>query len=66
MPARVLAHVVSPVPSDIDVAQSIPPLPIKEIADSIGLTDDDYDMHGKFKGKVILLEWKVHRSRAAA
>lgn len=48
---RVLSNIISPVPSDIDVAQAIAPLPIAEIAQSIGLGPDDYDMHGKYKGK---------------
>lgn len=51
MPPRQLTQLKSPVPSDIDIAQSIAPQPIKDIAADIGLTDDDYDMHGKFKGK---------------
>jgi formate--tetrahydrofolate ligase len=48
---RVLSNIISPVPSDIDVAQAIAPLPIAEIAESIGLSPDEYDMHGKYKGK---------------
>lgn len=56
MPGRVLQNLISPVPSDIDIAQSIPPLPIKDIAAGVGLTDDDYDMHGKYKGKVCALD----------
>jgi methylenetetrahydrofolate dehydrogenase (NADP+)/methenyltetrahydrofolate cyclohydrolase/formyltetrahydrofolate synthetase len=43
-----------PVPSDIDIAQAAKLKPIIEIAESIGLTEDDLDFYGKFKAKVHL------------
>lgn len=41
-----------PVPSDIDIAQSLDPLPITEIAQSLGLDDDDFITYGPTKAKV--------------
>jgi methylenetetrahydrofolate dehydrogenase (NADP+) / methenyltetrahydrofolate cyclohydrolase / formyltetrahydrofolate synthetase len=43
-----------PVPSDIDIAQAHDLRPIKEIAASVGLTEDDMDYYGKYKAKVHL------------
>ena len=43
-----------PVPSDIEIAQEADLRPILEIAEKIGLTEDDLDLHGKFKAKVHL------------
>jgi len=45
-------HCVTPVPSDIDIAQSVPPTHIREIAESLGLQDEDYELHGRYKAKV--------------
>ena len=45
---------VTPVPSDLDIAQAAELFPILEIADSVGLTEDDLDLHGKYKAKVHL------------
>ncbi len=42
------------VPSDIEVAQAHDLRPIKEIAESVGLTEDDLDYYGKYKAKVHL------------
>lgn len=42
----------SPVPSDIDIAQAATPVPISEIADSAGLTSEEYDLYGNTKAKV--------------
>src|SRR4030066_672453 len=43
-----------PVPSDIEIAQEADLRPILEIAEKIGLTEDDLDLHGKYKAKVHL------------
>jgi formyltetrahydrofolate synthetase len=43
-----------PVPSDLDIAQAATPKPILEIADSLGLTEDDLILYGKYKAKVHL------------
>ena len=45
---------LNPVPSDLDIAQAAPILPIKEIAAQIGLTEDDLIYYGKNKATVHL------------
>jgi formyltetrahydrofolate synthetase len=45
---------VKTVPSDIDIAQAADLRPIIEMADKLGLSEDDLDYHGKFKAKVHL------------
>ncbi len=42
------------VPSDIEIAQAADIRPILEIAEKIGLTADDLDLHGKYKAKIHL------------
>lgn len=48
-------QVVTPVPADIDVANSVEPLHISEIAQELNLGPSHYDLYGKYKAKVILL-----------
>jgi methylenetetrahydrofolate dehydrogenase (NADP+)/methenyltetrahydrofolate cyclohydrolase/formyltetrahydrofolate synthetase/formate--tetrahydrofolate ligase len=43
-----------PVPSDLDIAQAAPITPIKEIADQLGLDDEDLILFGPNKAKVHL------------
>ena len=43
-----------PVPSDIEIAQEAVLSPIKEVAEAVGLTEDDLDYYGKYKAKVHL------------
>ncbi|MGD2163026.1 MAG: formate--tetrahydrofolate ligase [Anaerolineales bacterium] len=43
-----------PVPSDIEIAQEADLRPIREIADKLGLTEDDMDLYGKYKSKIHL------------
>lgn len=45
-------EVVSPVPADIDVANSVKPLHISAIAEELGLKPEEYDCYGKSKAKV--------------
>jgi methylenetetrahydrofolate dehydrogenase (NADP+)/methenyltetrahydrofolate cyclohydrolase/formyltetrahydrofolate synthetase len=45
---------VHPVPSDIEIAQAAELLPITEIAERLGLMEDDLDLYGKYKAKVHL------------
>lgn len=45
---------LSPVPSDLDIAQAATLKPISEIAADLGLTDDDLIHYGKYKAKVHL------------
>ncbi|CAK9172913.1 unnamed protein product [Ilex paraguariensis] len=47
-------QVVSPVPADIDIANSVEPLHISEIAEELNLSPKHYDLYGKFKAKVLL------------
>lgn len=47
-------QVVSPVPADIDIANSVVPLHISEIANGLNLNPDHYDLYGKYKAKVLL------------
>lgn len=48
-------EVVSPVPADIDIANSVEPLHISEIAQELNLNPQHYDLYGKYKAKVIPL-----------
>ena len=41
-----------PVPSDIEIAQSIQPILIAEVAKSVGLQPDEIEFYGKYKAKV--------------
>ncbi len=43
-----------PVPSDIEIAQEADLRPITEIAEKLGLAEDDLDFYGKYKAKVHL------------
>jgi formyltetrahydrofolate synthetase len=45
---------VDPVPSDIEIAQAAELIPIVEVAKSVGLSEDDIDLFGKWKAKVHL------------
>ncbi len=54
MPTRKLENLRIPVPSDIEISQSLEPLPIQQIAEEIGLLPDEYDLHGNTKAKVHL------------
>jgi formyltetrahydrofolate synthetase len=44
----------SKLPSDLEIAQAHKLKPILEIAASVGLTEDDLDLYGKYKAKVHL------------
>jgi len=43
-----------PVPSDLEIAQAAVVQPILEIAEQLGLSEDDMDLYGKYKAKVHL------------
>lgn len=47
-------EVVSPVPADIDIADSVQPLHISQIAQELNLSPNHYDLYGKYKAKVLL------------
>lgn len=51
---RPLQHVQTPTPSDIDIAQSIDPLPITDIAKYLGLQDSECEQYGPSKAKIRL------------
>ena len=40
------------IPPDIEIAQSAKLKPITEIAGSLGLTEDDIKLYGKYKAKI--------------
>ena len=40
------------VPSDIEIAQAAEPWPIARVAESLGLSDDDYESYGRNIGKL--------------
>lgn len=43
-----------PVPSDIEISQSIKPLHIAEIASAVGLEKNEHDLYGSYKAKIKL------------
>ncbi|MBC7232973.1 MAG: formate--tetrahydrofolate ligase [Chloroflexi bacterium] len=49
-----IVEVKSPVPSDIEIAQAAKLRPIREVAEELGLSEDDLDLYGKYKAKVHL------------
>ena len=42
------------VPSDIEIAGSVKPRPIVDVAKDLGLTPDDLELYGKHKAKLPL------------
>ena len=46
-------EVLSPVPADIEIANSVEPFHISEIAKDLNLSPKYYDLYGKYKAKVI-------------
>ena len=40
--------------TDVQIAQEAKMLPISQIADSLGIEDDELELYGKYKGKVSL------------
>eukprot|EP00741_Cyanophora_paradoxa_P008995 tig00001424_g8708.t1 len=47
-------NIKSPVPSDIEIAQSTKPVPIVKIAERAGLLEDEVEPYGKYKAKINL------------
>jgi hypothetical protein len=45
---------LTPVPSDIDISQSITPANIVDIAVANGILPEELDLYGKYKAKVSL------------
>ena len=44
----------TPFPSDLDIARSVTPRPIAEIAAALGLRDDEIEPYGRTKAKVTI------------
>ncbi|MDI6631391.1 MAG: formate--tetrahydrofolate ligase [Bacillota bacterium] len=51
------------VPSDLEIAQAHKMIPIRDIAASIGLDEDDIDYYGKYKAKIKLEVLEKFRDR---
>jgi len=51
---RKLTDLKRPVPSDLDIAQSITPLPISQIAEEVGILPEELILYGNTKAKVKL------------
>src|SRR5579871_2054741 len=52
--ARKLTNIQTRVPSDIEIAQSVTPIPIDRIAAAAGIQPDELELYGKTKAKVHL------------
>ncbi|HUN23139.1 MAG TPA: formate--tetrahydrofolate ligase [Anaerolineales bacterium] len=52
--AHKLTNLISPVPSDIDIAQAAVPLPIQQIAAEAGILPAELELYGNTKAKVSL------------
>ena len=50
------SSIKSPVPSNIEIAQSISPVPIRELIQKLGLNEDNVDVFGRNKAKVHYFE----------
>ena len=46
-------QIKTPTPSDLDIAQSVDPVHISEIAAEIGILPNELDLYGPNKAKVI-------------
>ncbi len=42
--------------TDIEIAQRNQMVPVSEVLNKIGMTDDDYDLYGKYKAKITMSE----------
>lgn len=49
-----LTNLKRPVPSDIEIAQSVTPIPIRQIAEEAGLLPEELELFGNYKAKVHL------------
>jgi formate--tetrahydrofolate ligase len=45
---------MSTVPADLDIARSVTPRPIVDIAHELGLRDDEIELYGKYKAKITI------------
>lgn len=49
-----LTNLLTPVPSDIDIAQAMEPMPIQPFADDLGILSSELEPYGHYKAKVSL------------
>ncbi len=49
-----LRNLKRPVPSDLEIAQSVTPLPIQQIAEEVGILAEELELYGPYKAKVSL------------
>lgn len=49
--------------SDVEIAQTAQMLPIVKIAETLGLTEDELELYGKYKAKVSLKTWDKLKTR---
>ncbi|OQY25904.1 MAG: formate--tetrahydrofolate ligase [Anaerolineaceae bacterium 4572_32.1] len=54
MTQKMLVEIKTKVPSDIEIAQAATLRPIIEVAQEVGLGEDDLDFYGKYKAKIHL------------
>ncbi|MCS6826344.1 MAG: formate--tetrahydrofolate ligase, partial [Caldilinea sp.] len=47
-----LRNLKRPVPSDLEIAQSVTPLPIQQIAEEVGILAEELELYGPYKAKV--------------
>ena len=52
-------HFKDPVPSDIEIAQSVATVPISQIADKLGIPEEDLEPYGTTKAKVCVAGGRV-------
>ena len=53
-------------PSDLEIARSVTPRPIIDVARDLGLRDDEIELYGRTKAKVTLAAIRAARGGAAA
>ena len=44
--------------TDVEIAQEAQMRPIQEIAEKLGISDDELELYGKYKAKVALSAWE--------
>ena len=49
--------------TDIEIAQEAVKLPIKEVAESYGIVEDDLELYGKYKAKITDELWQQVKDR---
>ena len=52
LPGKKLENIITPVPSDIEVAQAATPLRIAQVLEQCKISMDDYEPYGHYKAKI--------------